>query len=152
MAIGLSMLFGIRIAENFRFPLLAANLSDFWKRWHISLSSWCQTYIYLPALGITRNPYLAILATFVVMGLWHAISWQWLCWGLWHAFGLMVHLRWRRWTRNWEMVNTTPYKTTATLLTLLYVSLGCAFSQFHGQANIAESLELFSKALGIGYL
>jgi alginate O-acetyltransferase complex protein AlgI len=59
IAIGSARLLGIRVVENFNFPLLARNLPDFWRRWHISLGAWCRSYVYMPVLGATRNPVLA---------------------------------------------------------------------------------------------
>lgn len=90
LAIGASRLFGLRIAENFNFPILARNLSDFWRRWHMSLSSWCQIYVFSPVLGTTRLPYLALVASFLVMGLWHTLTLNRIGWGLFHAGGLVV--------------------------------------------------------------
>lgn len=126
LAIGVSALFGFRVAENFRMPLLATNPADFWKRWHISLSGWCQEYVYMPMLGITRNPYLGILSTFVVMGLWHALSWHWLCWGLAHALVLMLHLRWKRYVKGMTVVKTRAWSGVSWLcLMLFWRPLGC---------------------------
>ncbi|MEQ9008431.1 MAG: MBOAT family O-acyltransferase, partial [Ekhidna sp.] len=62
IAVGLSMLFGIRIMENFRFPFLATDINDFWKRWHISLSNWCRDYIFMPVASFSRLTWLAIIA------------------------------------------------------------------------------------------
>src|SRR5205823_958189 len=72
IAIGASLLFGIVIRENFDFPILASNVGEYWKRWHMSLSSWCQAYIYMPTIGVTRSPYLAVFLTMMTIGLWHA--------------------------------------------------------------------------------
>jgi alginate O-acetyltransferase complex protein AlgI len=88
VAIGLSLILGFKIIENFNYPFLAINISDFWKRWHISLSDWCREYVYLPVASATRRPYLAIVTSFLVLGLWHAVSFQYLAWGLYHGFGI----------------------------------------------------------------
>ena len=88
IAIGASRLFGIKIMENFNFPILAINISDFWKRWHMTLAGWCQTYIYMPVMARTRTPYAAVFATFTMMGLWHGATAGWLLWGLYHATGV----------------------------------------------------------------
>src|SRR5262249_47825752 len=74
IAIGGSRLFGLRIMENFTFPIIASSTPDFWKRWHMTLTGWCQSYIYMPMLGFTRNSYIAVYATFVAIGLWHGGS------------------------------------------------------------------------------
>ena len=93
IAIGFSLLLGIRVMENFNWPYIRKNISDFWKGWHISLSSWCRDYVYFPVLGVTRNPYMATLASFSVIGLWHEISFRYITWGLYHGVGIIV---WRR--------------------------------------------------------
>lgn len=96
IAIGCSRLFGFRIMENFRFPVIASNISDFWRRWHISLSAWCQSYIYLPIMGATRIPYLAALGSFLVIGVWHAASGTRVMWGLFHFAGVAAFMLWTR--------------------------------------------------------
>lgn len=93
IAIGFSLLLGIRVMENFNWPYLQKNISDFWRGWHISLTSWVRDYVYFPVLGASRNPYLATLATFTAIGLWHEISLRYITWGLYHGIGVMV---WRR--------------------------------------------------------
>ena len=149
IAIGAGALFGFKIADNFRSPLLALNPADFWKRWHISLSQWCQEYIYLPVLGYTRNPYLAIFGTFLVMGAWHALSLQWIFWGVYHAFGLVVHLRWRRWSRGGIIVHTKLWKCTSWVLLMGFLALSGVFTQLHGIEEIALSFKLILHAFGM---
>lgn len=100
IAIGSSRLFGFRIQENFNWPILARSLQEFWKRWHMSLVNWCQSYIYMPLIGRTRNPYLAALATFVVIALWHDATLNWIAWGLHHGAGLCAHMKWSRFKRS----------------------------------------------------
>src|SRR5262249_9502951 len=82
IAIGSSRLFGLVIMENFDFPIIANNASNFWRRWHMSLWSWCQHYVYVPMIAATRSPYLAIYAVFLVMGLWHSATAERVGWGL----------------------------------------------------------------------
>ncbi|MEM7196712.1 MAG: MBOAT family O-acyltransferase, partial [Pseudomonadota bacterium] len=94
IAIGTSRLFGFRIAENFRFPIFRRNLSEFWQCWHISLSSWCRDYVFLPVFASTRNLYVALFASMISIGLWHDISVNWLIWGALHAAGLSILKRW----------------------------------------------------------
>jgi alginate O-acetyltransferase complex protein AlgI len=90
MAIGLSRMFGFDLMMNFRFPYLAQNINDFWKRWHISLSSWFRDYIYIP-LGGSRGSTLFslrnVMAIFLISGFWHGANWNFLVWGAIH--GLM---------------------------------------------------------------
>lgn len=90
VAIGLSALFGFRIIENFNYPFLASNISDFWKRWHISLSEWCMNYIFYPLLAKSRNVLFSILASMTILGLWHEISIKYIVWGAFQAIGIFV--------------------------------------------------------------
>lgn len=90
MAIGIAKLLGIRLADNFRSPLFAVNISDFWQRWHISLTSWLTDYIFIP-LHIKYREWgrfgaiVAILVTFLVSGIWHGANWTFVLWGIMHA-------------------------------------------------------------------
>jgi D-alanyl-lipoteichoic acid acyltransferase DltB (MBOAT superfamily) len=99
VAIGFALLLGYRIIENFNFPYLASNIVEFWRRWHISLTSWSRDYVYMPLLGATRNPYAATVASFLVIGLWHEISWRYVIWGLYHAGGVLGYQWLQRWRR-----------------------------------------------------
>ena len=88
LAQGVALLFGIRLGENFDHPYLATSIKDFWRRWHISLSSWLRDYVYIP-LGGNRKGRLRkcfnVIVTFVVSGLWHGAGATYLVWGLMHA-------------------------------------------------------------------
>jgi len=94
MAIGLSKLLGLRLPDNFNSPYLALDPSDFWRRWHMSLSSWIRDYIYIP-LGGSRQGRLRKaangLAAMALCGLWHGAAWNFLVWGLYHGCGLAAH-------------------------------------------------------------
>lgn len=90
VAIGLSLLFGFKVMENFNYPFLATNIADFWKRWHISLSDWCKDYIFFPFLSITRNAKLSILISMITLGLWHEISIRYILWALLHALAINI--------------------------------------------------------------
>jgi alginate O-acetyltransferase complex protein AlgI len=93
MAIGLARMHGIRLPENFNWPYLARSLTDFWHRWHMSLSSWIRDYIYIALGGSRRGPALKVcngLLAFAVCGLWHGAGWNFLVWGLYHGVGLAV--------------------------------------------------------------
>ncbi len=93
MAIGLGKMFGFEFAENFRHPYAATSVTDFWRRWHISLSSWFRDYVYIP-LGGSRGGSLAtyrnLLIVFVLCGLWHGANWTFVVWGLWHGLFLIA--------------------------------------------------------------
>jgi alginate O-acetyltransferase complex protein AlgI len=97
IAIGLAGLLGLRIPENFDRPYGAENISVFWRRWHMSLSSWIRDYIFIPLGGSRRAPLVTALNLFVAMaiaGLWHGAAWTFVVWGLWHGLGLAVHRMW----------------------------------------------------------
>lgn len=130
IAIGASRLFGIRIMENFRFPILARNISDFWNRWHMTLARWCQSYVYMPVIAYTRNPYAAVYATFLAMGLWHGATAPWIMWGLYHATGVAVFTTLSRYRRKLG-VDHAIYRYSRPIgvpLTFLFVSGSYAFS------------------------
>jgi D-alanyl-lipoteichoic acid acyltransferase DltB (MBOAT superfamily) len=93
IAIGLGRIMGIRIMENFRWPYLARNLSEFWRRWHISFSTWLRDYLYIPLGGSRRGAARTILNVFLVMflgGLWHGAANTYILWGLWIGLGLAL--------------------------------------------------------------
>lgn len=94
MAIGLSWMFNIRLPFNFDSPYKAVSISDFWRRWHISLSTFLRDYLYIPLGGNKRGPtrrYVNLAATMVLGGLWHGASWSFVIWGALHGLYLMVN-------------------------------------------------------------
>lgn len=151
IAIGSSRLFGLRIMENFNLPFLATSLQMFWQRWHMTLANWCRSYIYMTMIGLTRNPYWAVIATFFVMGLWHSASPHWLAWGLWHGCGLAVLLAWGRFAtkRKITIFKGTPGKILGWVMTISYVALGGAFTMLHDRAPVGDSFRLIAAAFGL---
>lgn len=133
MAIGLSRMFNIRLPFNFNSPYCALNISDFWRRWHMSLSQFLRDYLYIPLggnrLGRVRR-YLNLAATMVLGGLWHGASWSFVIWGALHGLYLMVHHGFRAMLgeplRQRLEVNFV-YRTTSWALTLLAVLLAWIF-------------------------
>jgi len=111
IAIGSARLMGIVFPENFNFPYMASSPREFWRRWHISLSSWIRDYLYLPLLGKKawnrsidgivintheqhkdkRRPYTPLFVTWAIMGFWHGANWTFILWGLIHATCIVVH-------------------------------------------------------------
>lgn len=88
MAIGLGRMFGFRFLENFNYPYVAQSLQDFWRRWHISLSTWFRDYLYIPLGGNRVSPvrtYFNLFTVFFLCGLWHGASWNFLVWGAFHG-------------------------------------------------------------------
>lgn len=94
MAMGLARLLGIELPVNFRLPYAAVSLTEFWRRWHISLSSWLRDYLYIPLggnRGGTARTYLNLFMTMTLGGLWHGASWHFVVWGALHGVGLAIH-------------------------------------------------------------
>ena len=93
MAIGLGRMFGFSFPENFRWPYIASSVQDFWRRWHISLSTWFRDYLYVPLGGSRGSPartYLNLVTVFFLCGLWHGASWNFVVWGLFHGMFLVL--------------------------------------------------------------
>ena len=101
MAIAVAGLLGFALPVNFRTPYLAASITDFWRRWHISLSSWLRDYLYIP-LGGNRGGRLAthrnLMLTMLLGGLWHGAAWNFIVWGFLHGLALALEREWRRTT------------------------------------------------------
>ncbi len=93
MAIGLGRMFGFHFLENFRYPYIAGSITDFWRRWHISLSSWFRDYVYISLGGNRKSDvrtYFNLVVIFTLCGLWHGASWNFLIWGLCHGALLVI--------------------------------------------------------------
>jgi alginate O-acetyltransferase complex protein AlgI len=93
MAIGLGRLFGFRFPENFDHPYSSRSITEFWRRWHISLSSWFRDYLYIPLGGNRLSPartYLNLVTVFLLCGLWHGASWTFVLWGALHGSFLVL--------------------------------------------------------------
>jgi len=90
IAIGFSLIMGFRIIENFHFPLFSKNISIFWQRWHISLTSLVKDYIFSPIASLTRRPFLAVVISMIILGLWHEFSFRYILWGGYHAIGITI--------------------------------------------------------------
>jgi len=93
MAIGLGRMFGFRLLENFNYPYVSKSITEFWRRWHISLSSWFRDYLYIPLGGNRRGPartYFNLVCVFLLCGLWHGAAWNFLAWGLFHGCFLVL--------------------------------------------------------------
>ncbi len=103
MAIGLGLMFGFHFKENFDKPLSAASLNEFWRRWHISLTTWFREYVYFPLGGNRKGKWKTVrnqLIVFVLSGLWHGAAWNFVLWGLWHGFFMTLEKRLTR-SREW---------------------------------------------------
>ncbi|MBS0209812.1 MAG: MBOAT family protein [Planctomycetes bacterium] len=93
MAIGLGRMFGFEFLENFNYPYISRSITEFWRRWHISLSTWFRDYVYIPLGGNRRGPartYANLLIVFLLCGLWHGASWNFVIWGAFHGAFLII--------------------------------------------------------------
>lgn len=145
IAIGSSRLLGIRIMENFNFPIFAPNIGNFWKRWHMTLAGWCQGYVYMPTIGLTRNPYLAVVLTFTAIGLWHAASLLWLLWGLYHALGVTVYLTWARINRRRKWAAGRLGKALGMAMTFMFVSASFGITAVHNHGGVGDALRILAR-------
>ncbi len=126
MAIGLAHLFGFKLPQNFRRPYLAGDISDFWRRWHISLSSWLRDYLFIPLGGSRGGEWQTCRNLLIVMllgGLWHGANWTFVAWGLYHGL-LLVVCRLTPWPR-WA--NAPRLRPLCVAATLVLVCIGWVF-------------------------
>jgi len=134
MAIGLGRMFGFRFPENFRWPYIAATVQEFWRRWHISLSTWFRDYLYVPLGGNRTSPrrvYANLVIVFFLCGLWHGASWNFVIWGLWHGTFLAIERRFGRRTGRTGGTDTAgppiALRVAAHAYTLTVVMVGWVF-------------------------
>ena len=95
IALGTAKLFGFELLSNFKFPYFSRNIAEFWRRWHVSLSSWFRDYLYIPLGGSKLGKYISIRNTFIIFlvsGFWHGANWTFIVWGLIHALGFLPSL------------------------------------------------------------
>jgi alginate O-acetyltransferase complex protein AlgI len=127
IAIGSGYLFGIHIPENFDWPYASSSITEFWRRWHISLGRWIFDYIYVPLGGSRGNQArtaVNLLAAFGISGLWHGAAYNFLVWGLWHGVMMTVHRAWRRWDNR---PSGPVWGATSLIITFMGVHVGWAF-------------------------
>ena len=142
MAIGLGLMMGFRFNENFNQPYISQSITEFWRRWHISLSTWLRDYLYIP-LGGNRNStfktYRNLLLTMLLGGLWHGANWTFLLWGAWHGLLLSVErrlgvsgnpaeFRWLRWASTFLFVMLGWVTFRASTLSDAFGFYGAMFS------------------------
>lgn len=134
MALGSAHMLGYKLAQNFNMPYLAVNFSDFWHRWHISLSSWLRDYLFIPLGGSRGGPWKTcrnLLLTMTLGGLWHGVSWMFVLWGFLHGVFLILHRGFRAFcrARPWldHLLQTGPGTALHLGVTFLGVCLGWVF-------------------------
>ena len=144
MAIGLAQLFGFNFRENFNYPYVSKSITEFWRRWHISLSSWFRDYVYIPLGGSRKgNIYINLFIVFLLTGIWHGAKWSFIAWGLWHGFFIILE-KWLS-KQKWNVMIPGVLRW---LYTMGVVVLGWIFFRAN---SLLEALEYFKRMVGRGY-
>jgi len=123
MAIGLALLFNIKLPINFNSPYKATDIQDFWRRWHITLSRFLRDYIYIPLGGNRKGEgrtYINIMATFIIGGIWHGAGWTFVFWGFLHGAALAIH-------RAWSSLGIKLWTWLAWLITFNFINISWVF-------------------------
>ncbi len=144
IAIGSALLLGITLPRNFNQPYAAQNISDFWRRWHISFSNWLRDYLYFSLPGLRSRwkifAYLNLVITMVLGGLWHGAGWTFLVWGAWHGIGLAAHRAWQALHGNQKLTLTTGARVLCGLATFHFVLIGWVFFR---ASSLSTALDIF---------
>jgi alginate O-acetyltransferase complex protein AlgI len=146
MAIGIALLFGLLLPENFRRPYLATDLREFWRRWHITLSNFIRDYLYIPLGGSRHGEARYVLATLGAMGicgLWHGAGWTYVVWGIWHGVGLIV-------CRSWQRLARPMPVAAGWALTMLFVVVGWVLFRAANFATAGDMLVSMTGLHGFG--
>lgn len=157
MALGTAHLLGYHLTKNFDLPYLSRNITEFWRRWHISLSSWLRDYLFIPLGGSRGGPWLTarnLLLTMTLGGLWHGASWNFVLWGVLHGFLLIGHRLFQRlclWSPTLQaLLQSTPGTAVRITVTLLSVSLAWVlFRAENGTTAVSFYRQLFLPETGL---
>ena len=146
MAIGIALMLGFRIEENFNFPYMARNINDFWKRWHITLSEWIKDYLYIPLGGNRKGKqrqYINLLIAMTLCGLWHGSAWTFVLWGFLHGILLVINNCWKE-SSCQSFFTHFPYfySFASWLLTFLSVTLCWIFFR---SSNVDQAMAIMQK-------
>ena len=142
MAIGVSLLFNIRLPENFNSPYKARDIQDFWRRWHMTLSRFLREYVYVPLGGNRRGEFAAyrnLVLTFLVGGIWHGAGWTFIFWGALHGTAIVLH-------RAWKRLGFALPGPIAWLLTFTFVT--CGWVLFRAK-TVGDGIEILRGMLGL---
>src|SRR6185312_6554941 len=148
IALGTARMFGFNLMENFKRPLLAKNVGDFWRRWHISLSSWVNDYIFNPIALSYRDwrqwgVFYALFVSFVVIGIWHGAAWTYVFFGILQAIALIYETATRRTRKRIsKKINSKVYNTISILFTFLFVTFSLIIFQ---SKSIGDGFEIIDR-------
>jgi len=154
MAVGIGRLFGLKLDVNFRTPYISANATEFWKRWHITLSNWIKDYVYIPLGGSRKGLFfqcLFIIAAMTVSGIWHGASWTFVIWGLYHGLLITGHKIYTVLTKNLHPSYTKGlfYKVFSVVLFFQLTTIGWVFFRVN---NINEAFALVCRMIKLSHL
>jgi alginate O-acetyltransferase complex protein AlgI len=159
IAIGAAHLLGYKLARNFNMPYLAVNVADFWRRWHISLSSWLRDYLFIPLGGSRGTRWQTarnLMITMTLGGLWHGASWAFVFWGVLHGLFLIVHRVFQRFSSRHPLLDralrTLPGTGLCMLLTFSCVAIGWVFFRspsFENALTLLHRLVVWSHGQGL---
>ena len=144
MAIGLGSIMGFNLGINFDYPYRSLNVTEFWRRWHISLSLWLRDYVYIPLGGNRKGQvrrYINLMVTMLLGGLWHGAAWTFVVWGAGHGIALCVHKISKPWLDRIE--STRPTRFASWLLTFCFVAFMWIFfraSSFHVAGQVISGI------------
>jgi len=145
MAIGLGHMFGFKYVENFNYPYISKSISEFWKRWHISLTTFFREYVYIPLGGNRKNHALNLLIVWFLTGMWHGASWNFIIWGLYYFVFIMLENLFLR-----KLLNKIP-RVFSRLYTLLVVIVGWVFFYFEDIGKLKQMLSIMFGFGGIPF-
>lgn len=141
MAIGVSKMLGIDLPRNFNLPYIAHNVTEFWKRWHISLSSWLQQYLYYSLGGNKKGllrTYTNLILTMLIGGLWHGANWTYIIWGLLHGMALVIHKVWMKVSGSSGKHHSTLSNIISIIATFLFINFCWIFFRADSVQNAFE--------------
>jgi alginate O-acetyltransferase complex protein AlgI len=144
IARGAGQLFGVKLPINFDRPYLSLDIGEFWRRWHISFSSWLRDYLYfaLPGNRTKVMPYINLIVTLVLGGLWHGITWNFAIWGALHGFALAIQRGWQTWRGRWKPPVPWYKQVPAVAATYIFV---CFAWIFFRSATLDQALSVLRR-------
>ncbi len=142
MALGLGLLFNIKLPNNFNSPYQSLNIQDFWRRWHITLGRFVRDYLYFPLGGNRKGAYRTLanlLLCFLLIGLWHGADWNFVIWGALHGIAMIIH-------RIWQNTGIKIHTFAAWLITILYVN--ACWVIFRAESSF-DAIKIYKGMLGL---
>ena len=157
MAIGISRMLGLKIRENFRRPVFAQNVSEYWRRWHMSLTTWITDYVFMPLNIAFRNwgqwgLYLATSINIILIGLWHGANWTFLLFGIYHSILLILVAATEKQRKSFEKKHKLKgnwfYATPRRILTFILVAIGLVIFRAKGLSDLGAIASQCGKGFG----